>query len=52
MFGDQRIILISRSARHLALTHQIGLEAEVIPSRFEEKLSKAKLPSLHQLPML
>ena len=45
MFGDQRIILVSRSARHLALAHQIGLEAEVIPSRFEEKLSKASFPT-------
>ena len=45
LFGDHRIILASGSPRRKALIQQIGLKAEIIPSKFEENLPKSSFPT-------
>ena len=45
LFGDYRIILASASPRRKELLQQIGLKAEIIPSKFEENLPKSSFPT-------
>ena len=45
LFGNYRIILASASPRRKQLLQQIGLKAEIIPSKFEENLPKSSFPT-------